>query len=267
MGIASDQDVQKLEQLSGEHAEIKEEIAAVRMALERYATAHAVKPKTSVKEGLMAKINNPATVQKSGPKVVPIDRGSQNDETASNTVWLLAAASLILLMGSITANIYFYGQWQNANDQIATLQSERDVFADDLEVLRANYSELSENYTALSEDVDVLTDPFNQVIKMQGLDIAPEALATVYWNEKSQEVFIDVNNLPTPAEDKQYQLWAIVDGAPVDMGVFEVNADTAKLQRMKVTGSAQAFAVTLEKRGGSATPTLEEMYVVGNVGG
>lgn len=260
MGMALPEEAQKLEQLAAEHPEVKQELEAVRLALEKYATAHAVTPRATVKENLMVKITANVSAQKSGAKVVSIVREPPEEKPASNTVWLLAAASLILLAGSITANIYFYGQWQNANEQIAVLQSEKDVFAQDLEVLRTSY-------TTLSDEVDVLTDPFNQIVKMQGLDIAPDALATVYWNEKSQEVFLDVNNLPVPSEDKQYQLWAIVNGQPVDMGVFEVKSDTAKLQRMKVTGNAQAFAVTLEKRGGSPTPTLEQMYVVGNVGG
>jgi hypothetical protein len=34
---------------------------------------------------------------------------------------------------------------------------------------------------------------------------------------------------------------------------------------MKVVEAAQAFAVTLEKKGGSRTPTLDQMYVLGNV--
>jgi anti-sigma-K factor RskA len=34
---------------------------------------------------------------------------------------------------------------------------------------------------------------------------------------------------------------------------------------MKSFGSAQAFAITLEKAGGSPTPTMDEMYVMAKV--
>lgn len=38
-----------------------------------------------------------------------------------------------------------------------------------------------------------------------------------------------------------------------------------KMQEMKMIKSAQAFAITLEKEGGSEAPTMEEMYVMGEV--
>jgi anti-sigma-K factor RskA len=34
---------------------------------------------------------------------------------------------------------------------------------------------------------------------------------------------------------------------------------------MLAVANAQAYAITLEKEGGSATPTLEEMYVMGSI--
>ena len=37
------------------------------------------------------------------------------------------------------------------------------------------------------------------------------------------------------------------------------------LQKMKPFDKADAFAITLEKKGGSTTPTMEAMYVMGKV--
>ena len=68
----------------------------------------------------------------------------------------------------------------------------------------------------------------------------------------------------TLAQENQYQLWAIIDGKPVDAGVFDTSL--AGLLKMKEIGNgAAAFAVTIEPRGGKASPTLETMQVVGNV--
>jgi anti-sigma-K factor RskA len=39
------------------------------------------------------------------------------------------------------------------------------------------------------------------------------------------------------------------------------------LQKMKEVTSAQVFAVTLEKKGGSETPSLDQMFVAGKVAG
>ncbi len=65
------------------------------------------------------------------------------------------------------------------------------------------------------------------------------------------------------AQENQYQLWAIVDGKPVDAGVFD--STTAGLLKMKALAGAAAFAVTIEPRGGKATPSLETLQVIGNV--
>jgi anti-sigma-K factor RskA len=101
---------------------------------------------------------------------------------------------------------------------------------------------------------------------MKGVAKSPESMAMVYWNTESKEVFIELKSLPVPEEGKQYQLWAIVDGKPVDAGMITLSEEESSLHRMKDFESAQAFAITLEKQGGSPTPTLSEMYVMGSVG-
>ena len=105
------------------------------------------------------------------------------------------------------------------------------------------------------------------VVKMPGTNVATSpdsnSVATVYWHTKSKDVYLLVNNLPQPPSDRQYQLWAIVDGKPVDAGVFDIQ-NSQGLLRMKNMPRAQIFAVTLEKRGGSTTPE-GPMYVLGKV--
>ena len=72
-----------------------------------------------------------------------------------------------------------------------------------------------------------------------------------------------VNKMPQPSQGKQYQLWALVDGKPVDAGMVDANCTT--VCKMKNIPKAQAFAITLEKAGGSPSPTMEAMYVFGKV--
>lgn len=93
------------------------------------------------------------------------------------------------------------------------------------------------------------------------------SLATVYWDSRSKDVYLLVNNLPKPSPDKQYQLWAIVDGKPVDAGMLDME-DTnsgSLVHKMRNIPKAQAFAITLENKGGSTSPTMEAMYVMGGV--
>ena len=68
-------------------------------------------------------------------------------------------------------------------------------------------------------------------------------------------------SLPAAPAGRQYQLWAIVNGQPLDAGMLR---DTKmQVQQMKAFAQADAFAITLEKSGGSPTPTMSALYVMG----
>jgi anti-sigma-K factor RskA len=103
---------------------------------------------------------------------------------------------------------------------------------------------------------------------MKGMEVSPASFATVYWDTTSKDVYLVVNNLPKPASDKQYQLWALLNGQPIDIGMVDNDVFIGQkklLLRMKNVRGAQAFAITLEKKGGSEKPTMESMYVMGNL--
>jgi anti-sigma-K factor RskA len=101
---------------------------------------------------------------------------------------------------------------------------------------------------------------------MKGLEIAPNALGIVHWNQDQKLAYIEVKYLPPPPAGKQYQLWAIVKGKPTDMGVLTLEPGENILKTVPFIANAQAFAVTLEDIGGSPVPTLDQMYLLGNVG-
>ena len=100
---------------------------------------------------------------------------------------------------------------------------------------------------------------------MDGTPVSPQSYTTVYWDTTSHDVYLLVNNLPKPASDQQYQLWALLNGQPIDMGMLEISEKPLQLYHMKNIQAAQAFAITLEKKGGSPTPTLTKMYVMGKL--
>jgi anti-sigma-K factor RskA len=89
----------------------------------------------------------------------------------------------------------------------------------------------------------------------------------VAFSPQKSEVMIDVASLKMPTNDPQhqYQLWALVNGKPVDLGVFDAKADSAGMIKMKAINSAEAFAVTLEPKGGSINPTMEQMMLMGAI--
>jgi len=49
------------------------------------------------------------------------------------------------------------------------------------------------------------------------------------------------------------------------MGVFDLTAAVGGLVEVPHIRNPQAFAVTLETKGGNPLPNLDELYVIGNV--
>jgi hypothetical protein len=171
----------------------------------------------------------------------------------------VAAAAIVLLVVSTLLNFYFFTKYKEyiaKYDDLVAAQTQTALLNQSMQTKLKDYE------SALS----LIRNPGMAVVKMPGVPASPSpsSMATVYWDTRTKDVYLMVNNLPMPSADKQYQLWAIVDGKPVDAGVFDM-ANNSPIVKMKNIPQAQAFAITLEKRGGSPTPTMEAMYVMGKV--
>ena len=55
---------------------------------------------------------------------------------------------------------------------------------------------------------------------------------------------------------------SLINGKPKDLGVFDVS-DEKFIIKMNNTQKADAFAITIEQKGGSQSPTLEKMESLG----
>ena len=171
----------------------------------------------------------------------------------------LAIAAVILLLLSTALNFYFFNQSRYYSNQY------RDLLAQQTELV-SNNQVLQTRMLEYEKAIDWMKDPDMAIVKMPAIPSSPDptSATTVYWDTVSKDVFLAINKLPAPAADQQYQLWALVDGKPVDAGVFDIK-DGPGMFKMKNIPRAQAFAITLEKKGGSPTPTMEKLYVMGKV--
>jgi anti-sigma-K factor RskA len=117
----------------------------------------------------------------------------------------------------------------------------------------------------MDRELSIFRDPSFKLLKLQGVPKSPKSVLTVAWSAAKKKVMIDMTNakMPTNDQDHQYQLWALVGGKPVDLGVFDADTTSTGMKEMKSTALADAFAVTLEPRGGSPSPHLDELVVIG----
>lgn len=234
--------------MSEEYPEIKDEISKIELSMEKTAFEMAVTPPAQLKD----KILNEADNGQQEARVVDLTPTS-----SSNYFKYLTAASVVLavLCGALAYN--YYSKWQTAEGELTALIAQNQRVAED-------YNTVKSQLDRVERDLGIINSTDYQRVVMEGTDNSPQALAYVYWNEQSDEVYLEIGNLAPLSDEQQYQLWAIVDGQPIDAGVFDLGSSSL-LSMKNITESASAFAVTVEPRGGSPSPTLETMQVVGNV--
>lgn len=243
LGMATDAERTEFEQQCANYPEIAEARDAFERSLEVQLMQDAIAPPPFIKEKIQAQISS-ATYENA------VQEELEEAPVRRMNVWKwIAAASLILLAGSI-----FWAYRTN--------EKYREVIARQT-TIEKELEQKNTTLAALQQDAEMLHKPGMRMAALKGTANAPQALTTVFWDSASKDVYLMVNNLPQPPTDKQYQLWALLDGQPIDLGMLEVK-ETRLLVKMKNVQAAHAFAITLEEKGGSPTPK-GSMYVMGNL--
>ena len=261
LGLAGPEDQAEFERMCTEHPEIRAARHAFELQLENQALSQAINPPADLKNKILTAIANEPV--KPAKKSVQNPSFPLSPQTMPGIGWTryVAAASVILLLGSTALNFYFFTRYRDTiakYDQLVSTQTQTALSNQLLQTRLQDYESA----------INLIKDPQIAEVKMPGLPKGPDptSLTTVYWDTRSKDVYLMVNNLPRPTTDKQNQLWAMVDGKPVDAGVFDLKQGLSFV-KMKNIPRAEAFAITLEKRGGSQTPTMEALYVLGKVTG
>ncbi len=244
----------QVREMAAKYPEVKRELDEIERSLELYAHENAVEPSYHQREKILNSLmvefdgNNDASLQR--PPYQP-DNVVAMPVARNNFYKYAFAACLALLLLSLAALISVYNQLQNSNLQIAALSTQNQKFSSTV------------NY--LHFQLGVFRDPAAKFVKLSGTKKEPLSKVALAWIPAKKKLMIDLSSMKLPANDKshQYQLWALVGSKPIDLGVFDASPDSTGMKEMKPIAMADAFAVTLEPRGGSVTPTLDEMVVIG----
>lgn len=255
LGELSPAEMAEVEEKSARYPEVQQELDRIQDTLRHLALQSAVDPRPALKNDILDQIEASATPAADNQSL-------KNTGKQSKTIsWLQygIAASIALAIVATLAAFYFRSQWKSTEQLLNSLQAQNQQIAQ-------QYEAASHEVQQLSQDLSIVSDPDFRAVKMEGLEPAPNSVALVYWNPNSNQVYLKVDEMPVNSSDKQYQLWAIVDGKPVSAGVFDVtNNEPQQLIAMQDISDASAFAVTLEPQGGSESPTMDAMYVMGEV--
>lgn len=157
----------------------------------------------------------------------------------------------------------------NRSETEKSLNTARAVLATSeksLTALETSHSTLAAELSALREDSKL--DQTRIAVLGSILKNDPKAVAVSLWRQETQEGLLVVQNLPALPPGRDYQLWVIDPNhkTPVSAGVFKVDVDgkvRIEFKPVQPVREAAKFAVTMEQEGGSLTPHLEQLVVIG----
>ncbi len=255
LGELSEREREEVVMLSKQYPEIKQELDQIEEAIFAFDDKTGVKPSSNVKKRIFD------TMDKTSSKETPKNIQSPKE---TKTVGLLpwkayaAAASIIAVIASVFA-IYFANRYYDVDEQLTAMVEERSVLAQELEQYKVNFEQADTQLETL------LAGNYERVpMSGEGFETQKDALVDVWWDREASSVFISVNNLSELDESNDYQLWAIGDDGPVGIGLVNPNQKFS-LQQMQRVAAAGAFAITIEPKGGSESPNLDRLVVLGEV--
>lgn len=238
LGKVTETERLEVEQYATQYPEIKAEIEAIEIALEEFAMAQRVPPMPGGIDKIMARIEEPPA-----PK-----HFSTSNIGAIISLLLLAALAIY----QFTKLRVLEQENQESKLRIDNLIAERDLCNTSLRQLNIK--------------TNLLRAEGNIPVAVKGLAEFEEAIVNVHWNRVSKESYLDIVKLPAPARGKQYQLWAIIEGKPTDMGPLDRELTTDNFITITHFEEAvQAFAISEEPLGGSPDGNPSKVIMVGPV--
>jgi len=244
-GTLSEQENQEVYQTIQQYPELQHEVESIEAALIQL--AEQTKPSSTVSfDSIKDKLNTADT------KVVTLDSKSTNW-----TQYLGWAAALIVGAGLL----WTLNQRNALQENLRVVSNENDFLEQQIELSKNDLNEAKRLLTIL-RDKDILSIPLG------GQQVSPESYANVYWDKANNNIYLDVQGLPEPPEGKVYQVWSLTLNplTPTSLGTIDnFKEDTNKIFEIANANASEAFGITLEPEGGSASPTLEQLYTLGTV--
>lgn len=223
-----------VENMAAEHPSVQSELTAIEQALETYAQAHAVPPPPELKGRIMDEINRQANTAMNEKPATP------SPAAPSRLVYQILVAGLALL-----AAYLFYTQ---RADRAAKDSAQQEVVA-----LQNQLNDCGKKADQQEAIAKLLRDRDTKPVNVTD---AKAMSAYVYYNTLRHETVLDLSGVTVPDAGKYYQLWAIVDGKPVSMGMIDLKA-SGGWQVVPYVENAQAFAISAENSpNGNPTPTI-----------
>lgn len=257
LGELTEREREEVLSLAAKHPGIQRELDELESTMFAFDDRSGSAPSEKVKEKIFNTLESDFII-KEGAKSATESQETKVVPISSPWKPFAIAASIAAIVASGAA-FYYAGKYKERDEQFTALLQDQRVIAD-------NLNQVKQEYQQKDAQLDkIIAGDFKRVeMKGEAFEMQKDAKVDVFWDQKAQEVFVAVNKLNELDGEHDYQLWAIGDNGPVGIGL--VNAgEKLTLQQMQAVPQAGAFAITIEPKGGSKSPTLEKMVVHGEV--
>ena len=257
-GVLSEEESREVESMAKKYPEIKAEIEAIEAVMLKLSESETQTPGDKLFDKILEQINeedaeSPVIGDYEEDNIIPLH--PFHDQQRRRYISLMAASVALFLLSSVS-NVYFFNKWKSTEKDYTAMQKSMTSVAE-------QYKKASYQINSMSDELASYKGKDVKVVMLNPVKKGMEYKAVALWNPKMKSVELKIMNLPPAPAGKQYQLWAIDDsGKPVDAGMV---SDMGSMEAMKSVPSALKFAITLENAGGSPTPTMAAMVVIGDV--
>ena len=266
LGELSEREREEVLQLAEQHPAIKQELEEIEKAMFAFDNLGEAAPSKEVKNKIFDTWERQAKPKhEQQPVVEPTTAEPVKAKTSTKMVTLqpwknfAVAASVAAVIASVIA-IYYANRYFEVDGRYTALIQENSVLAENLNAYQVNYEEVETTMETL------LAGNFTKVpVRGESFEVQQDANVVVWWEASTSQVFVSVDNLSPLDANSDYQLWAIGDNGPVGIGLINPG-QRLSLQQMQTVSETGAFAITIEPKGGSESPNLEQLVALGPVG-
>jgi hypothetical protein len=251
LGSLSDTERTEFEQKLLMYPELSRELKQVQVVLEDFAALQSVNPSPVHRQQVITAVaGESAGRRKTSPE--------NQQKNHSLTYKYLIAASLAALAISTFASWFFFSRWEESEERFSDMLNQKNQLAQ-------NYNILKEGFDKTLYDLLVIRDPHTEIIHLLSPDSSLSYQARLYRNKESEDIYIDVLELPQAPAETHYALWGVVEGRPENAGRFDVY-EFSGAQRMNPVKGARGWFVCLETNEMDTVPDLEKIILVSVAG-
>ena len=223
--------------------ECEEEIAAAAAAADELVRGAApAAPSDLLRQRLMARARG--------------DVGSSRPNRGVHGGWRWAAMLTgVALLASLFTGLQ---ERRSSSEAERSLLAEVDTMRGTLETLEADRRDIAEELERYESMVGTATAVGVRAVNLAGPEPTGDSRARAFVDASEGRLLLVVDQLPTLPVGQTYQLWVIVEGTPVSVGIFDIHTDGTARLGSKVDiplGRDITVAVSVEPAGGVPQPT------------